>query len=312
MGLNDVPSAGDTMMVVSDEKTAREAAAKRSTKRRDVRMATTTGGAKVSLETFMMMPADGGTKTLNLILKADGQGSVEALRARVESLSNGEVDVRVILAGVGGITENDVNLASASGAVLIGFNIRPDESVKRLAESEQVDLRFYQVIYDVENDLKKAMVGMLAPKFREIVLGRAEVREIFKVSKVGLDRGLLRAVRQDHPQLQGSRAAGLGGRVRRRDRVAAAVQGRRPGSCRELRVRYPGGSVRRPQAGRRHRGLDLRARGSGVAAGVVAGMVAGVRGGHVASPGTPAISHPWEIAARTQFALAHPWLREFL
>ncbi|MDQ6944462.1 MAG: translation initiation factor IF-2, partial [Candidatus Eremiobacteraeota bacterium] len=185
MGLNDVPSAGDTMMVVSDEKSAREAAAKRSTKRRDVRMASSTGGAKVSLETFMMMPANGGQKTLNLILKADGQGSVEALRGRVESLSNAEVDVRVILAGVGGITENDVNLASASGAVLIGFNIRPDESVKRLAESEQVDLRFYQVIYDVENDLKKAMVGMLAPKFREIVLGRAEVREIFKVSKVG-------------------------------------------------------------------------------------------------------------------------------
>ena len=185
MGLNDVPSAGDTMMVVSDEKSAREAAAKRSTKRRDVRMASTTGGAKVSLETFMMMPANGGQKTLNLILKADGQGSVEALRGRVESLSNAEVDVRAILAGVGGITENDVNLASASGAVLIGFNIRPDESVKRLAESEQVDLRFYQVIYDVENDLKKAMVGMLAPKFREIVLGRAEVREIFKVSKVG-------------------------------------------------------------------------------------------------------------------------------
>ncbi len=185
MGLNDVPSAGDTMMVVSDEKTAREAAAKRSTKRRDVRMAATTGGAKVSLETFMLMPADGGQKTLNLILKAEGQGSVEALRARVESLSTAEVDVRVILAGVGGITENDVNLASASNAVLIGFNIRPDEAVKRLAESEQVDLRFYQVIYDVENDLKKAMVGMLAPKFREIILGRAEVREIFKVSKVG-------------------------------------------------------------------------------------------------------------------------------
>jgi translation initiation factor IF-2 len=189
MGLGEVPSAGDTMMVVSDEKSAREAAAKRSTKRRDVRMAVSTGGARVSLETFMQMPADGGRKTLNLILKADGQGSVEALRGRVESLSNGEVDVRVILAGVGGITENDVNLASASSAVLIGFNIRPDEAVKRLAESEEVDLRFYQVIYDVENDLKKAMVGMLAPKFREITLGRAEVREIFKVSKVGTIAG---------------------------------------------------------------------------------------------------------------------------
>ncbi len=188
MGLSDVPAAGDALMVVSDERAAREAAAKRSTKRRDVRVAATSG-PRVSLETFMQMPADGGSKTLNLVIKADGQGSVEALRSRVESLSNGEVGIRVILAGVGGITPNDVNLASASNAVLIGFNIRPDETVKRLAENEQVDLRFYQVIYDVENDLKKAMVGLLAPKFREIVLGRAEVREIFKVSKVGAIAG---------------------------------------------------------------------------------------------------------------------------
>ncbi|MGB8265336.1 MAG: translation initiation factor IF-2, partial [Candidatus Velthaea sp.] len=188
MGLSDVPSAGDALMVVSDERAAREAAAKRSTKRRDVRIAAS-AGPRVSLESFMLMPANGGTKTLNLIIKADGQGSVEALRTRVEGLSNGEVDIRVILAGVGGITPNDVNLAAASNAVLIGFNIRPDETVKRLAENEQVDLRFYQVIYDVENDLKKAMVGMLTPKFREIVLGRAEVREIFKVSKVGTIAG---------------------------------------------------------------------------------------------------------------------------
>src|SRR5476649_2296290 len=184
MGLSDVPAAGDTLMVVSDERAAREAAAKRSSKRRDVRVAASSG-PRVSLETFMQMPADGGMKTLNLIIKADGQGSVEALRARVEGLSNQEVGIRVILAGVGGITPNDVNLASASNAVLIGFNIRPDETVKRLAEIDQVDLRFYQVIYDVENDIKKAIVGMLTPKFREIVLGRAEVREIFKVSKVG-------------------------------------------------------------------------------------------------------------------------------
>ncbi len=188
MGLSDVPSAGDTMMVVSDERAAREAAAKRTVKRRDVRIAAATG-PRVSLESFMAMPADGGRKTLHLILKAEGQGSVEALRSRVESLSNAEVDINVVHAGVGGITPNDVNLASASNAVLIGFNIRPDESVKRMAESEQVDLRFYQVIYDVENDLKKAMVGMLAPKFREVILGRAEVREIFKVSKVGTIAG---------------------------------------------------------------------------------------------------------------------------
>jgi translation initiation factor IF-2 len=188
MGLSDVPSAGDTLMVVSDERVAREAAAKRSTRRKDVAIAASSG-PRVSLETFMSTPADGGKKTLNLILKADGQGAVEALRGRVESLSTLEVDVRVIYAGVGAITPNDVNLASASNAVLIGFNIRPDETVKRLADNEQVDLRFYQVIYDVENDLKKAMLGMLAPKFREVILGRAEVREVFKVSKVGTIAG---------------------------------------------------------------------------------------------------------------------------
>ena len=187
MGLSDVPSAGDMLMVVSDERVAREAAAKRSTKRRDVRIQTT-AGPKITLETFMQMSSE-GAKTLNLVIKADGQGSVEALRARVESLSTAEVNIRVIYAGVGAITPNDVNLASASNAVLIGFNIRPDEAVKRLAQSEQVDLRFYQVIYDVENDLKRAMVGMLEPKFREIVLGRAEVREVFKVSKVGTIAG---------------------------------------------------------------------------------------------------------------------------
>ncbi len=183
MGLGDVPAAGDTLMVVSDERVARETADKRKTRRRDVRIAAA-GGQRVSLETFMQMPAE-GTKTLNIIVKADGQGSVEALRARMESLSTDEVEIRVIHGGVGAITPNDVNLASASNAVLIGFNIRPDETVKRLAENEGVDLRFYQVIYDIEDDLRKAMRGMLAPVQREITLGQAEVREVFKVSKVG-------------------------------------------------------------------------------------------------------------------------------
>ncbi len=188
MGLSDVPSAGDTLLVVSDERVAREAAAKRSTRRKDVAIAAS-NGPRISLESFMSTASDGVRKSLNLILKADGQGAVEALRGRVEGLSNAEVDIRVIYAGVGAITPNDVNLASASNAVLIGFNIRTDETVKRLAENEQVDLRFYQVIYEVENDLKKALLGMLAPKFREIILGRAEVREVFKVSKVGTIAG---------------------------------------------------------------------------------------------------------------------------
>ena len=184
MGLQDVPAAGDTLMVVSDERVARETAEKRKTRRRDVRIAASGGASRVSLETFMSMPTE-GKKTLNIIVKADGQGSLEALRARMESLSTEEVDIRVIHGGVGAITPNDVNLASASNAVLIGFNIRPDETVKRLAENEGVDLRFYQVIYEVEDDLRKAMRGMLAPVQREVTLGHAEVREVFKVSKVG-------------------------------------------------------------------------------------------------------------------------------
>jgi len=183
MGLSDVPAAGDTLSVVSDERVARETAEKRATRRRDVRMAAA-GSQRVSLETFMSMPAE-GRKTLNLIIKADGQGSLEALRARMESLSADDVEIRVIHGGVGAISPNDVNLASASNAVLIGFNIRPDETARRLAENEGVDLRFYQVIYEIEDDLKKAMRGMLAPIEREIVLGRAEVRQVFKVSRVG-------------------------------------------------------------------------------------------------------------------------------
>ncbi len=183
MGLQDVPAAGDTLMVVSDERVARETAEKRAVRRRDVRIAGS-ASQRVSLETFMSMPTE-GKKTLNLIIKADGQGSLEALRARMESLSTEEVDVRVIHGGVGAISPNDVNLASASNAVLIGFNIRPDETAKRLAENEGVDLRFYQVIYEIEDDLRKAMTGMLAPIEREVTLGHAEVREVFKVSKVG-------------------------------------------------------------------------------------------------------------------------------
>ncbi len=183
MGLSDVPAAGDTLSVVSDERVARETAEKRATRRRDVRMAAT-GSQRVSLETFMAMPAE-GKKVLNLIIKADGQGSLEALRARMESLSTDDVEIRVIHGGVGAISPNDVNLASASNGVLIGFNIRPDETARRLAENEGVDLRFYQIIYEIEDDLKKAMRGMLSPVEREVVLGRAEVRQVFKVSRVG-------------------------------------------------------------------------------------------------------------------------------
>ena len=126
----------------------------------------------------------------------------------MQGLSNGEVDIRVIYAGVGAITPNNVNLASASNAVLIGFNIRPDETVKRLAENEQVDLRFYQVhLQRRERPPSKAMVGMLAPKFREVILGRAQVREVFKVSKIGTIAGCYVQSGKLDPQREGAHPA---------------------------------------------------------------------------------------------------------
>ena len=128
-------------------------------------------------------------KELNIVLKADVQGSVEAIQSSLERLSNDEVRVKVIHGGVGGISESDVMLASASGAIIIGFNVRPDPIAKRLAEREEVDLRLYRIIYDIVDDVKKAMEGLLEPEYREIVLGRAEVRATFKVPKVGTVAG---------------------------------------------------------------------------------------------------------------------------
>jgi translation initiation factor IF-2 len=187
MGLSDVPAAGDVLEVVSDERDARELAAKRSQRKREQRMAT--ARRAITLDGFLEQAREGGIRELNLIIKADAQGSVEALRSQVDNLSNEEVRSRVIHTGVGGINESDVMLASASNAIIIGFNIRPDATMTRKAATEGVDIRLYEVIYDVIDDVKKAMSGMLKPQIREVVLGEVEVRKIFKVSKVGTIAG---------------------------------------------------------------------------------------------------------------------------
>ena len=186
-GLSDVPAAGDILEVVSDERDARELAAKRMQRKREQRMAT--ARRAVTLDGFLEQAREGGVRELNLIIKADAQGSVEALRSQLDNLSNEEVRTRVIHTGVGGINESDVMLASASNAIIIGFNIRPDATISRKAETEGVDVRLYEVIYDVIDDVKKAMSGMLKPQMREVVLGEIEVRRIFKVSKVGTIAG---------------------------------------------------------------------------------------------------------------------------
>lgn len=188
MGFDDLPEAGDTFQVVESETRAREVASYRQAKQREEQMATS---RKVSLEGLMDKIRADEVKALNIVLKADVQGSVEVLRDTLTRLSTPEIGVNVLHASVGAVTINDVLLASASNAVVIGFNVRPERSAKELAERESVDVRLYSVIYHLSEDIQKAMVGMLAPTFREEELGRAEVRKVFHVSRVGTVAGCM-------------------------------------------------------------------------------------------------------------------------
>ena len=181
LGLTDVPLAGDEMLVLGDERKAREIALFRQGKFRDVRLAKQQAA---KLENIFENMGE-GAKTLALIVKSDVQGSQEALSTAMQKLSTEEVRVNVVHAAVGAITESDVNLAIASKAVVIGFNVRADVSSRKLAESNGVDLRYYNIIYDAVDDVRNAMQGMLAPERREQTLGMVEIRQVFKVSKLG-------------------------------------------------------------------------------------------------------------------------------
>ncbi|HEU4683686.1 MAG TPA: translation initiation factor IF-2 [Nitrospira sp.] len=186
IGLPGVPSAGDVFQVVKDERVAREIAEDRARKQRAAELA---GPGKVSLDDLFAKIQEGSVKELALVIKADVQGSSEALAAAVEKLPTDLVKVRVIHNGVGGITESDVLLAAASNAIIIGFNIRPEPKAAALAEREGVDIRLYTIIYDALADIKAAMEGLLEPTLKERVLGRAEVRQVFTVSKAGTIAG---------------------------------------------------------------------------------------------------------------------------
>ncbi len=186
IGLPGVPSAGDVFQVVSDERIAREIADDRARKQRAAELA---APSKVSLDDLFAKIQEGSVKELSLVIKADVQGSSEALAAAVEKLPTEAVKVRVIHNGVGGITESDVLLAAASRAIIIGFNIRPEPKAAGLAEQQGVDIRLYTIIYDAINDIKAAMEGLLEPTLKERVLGRAEVRQIFTIPKAGIIAG---------------------------------------------------------------------------------------------------------------------------
>ncbi|MBU5482786.1 translation initiation factor IF-2 [Clostridium sp. MSJ-11] len=186
LGLSEVPSAGDRFNEVKDEKTAREMAEKRKEKTRSEYLQST---HKVSLEDLYSQIKEGKIKELNIIVKADVQGSVEAVKQSFEKLSADEVKVRVIHGGVGAITETDVTLANASNAIIIGFNVRPDNNAIAIADRENVEIKTYRVIYTAIEDIKAAMIGMLEPDYKEVILGRAEVRQTYKVSNVGTVAG---------------------------------------------------------------------------------------------------------------------------
>ncbi len=186
VGFEEVPQAGDSFIVVEDEKIARQIANLRAQKKR---LAEMQKAQKVTLQDIYEKIKEGEVKDLNLIIKGDVQGSIEALKKAVEEITHPEVKVKVIHAAVGGITESDVNLAATANAIIIGFNVRPEVKAQELAEQLGVDIKLYSIIYEVIDDVKKALIGMLQPEIREKVLGRAEVRAIFRISKVGTVAG---------------------------------------------------------------------------------------------------------------------------
>ena len=186
MGFDDVPSAGDEMIAVGDDHLSRQVADERREKLKASREATM---AKMSMENLFSTIEAGKVTTLNLIIKADVQGSVEAVKQAMEKLSSDEVKIRVLHSAAGAITKDDVNLASAFNAIIIGFNIRPDASAREAAEKQKVDIRMYTVIYKAIEDMELAMKGMLEPEYREVLLGHAEVRNVFKITGSGIIAG---------------------------------------------------------------------------------------------------------------------------
>ncbi|RDE87810.1 translation initiation factor IF-2 [Aggregatibacter kilianii] len=188
LGLSGVPAAGDEATVVRDEKKAREVALYRQGKFRDVKLARQ---QKAKLENMFSNMAEGDVAELNVIVKADVQGSVEAIVQSLMELSTNEVKVKVVGSGVGGITETDATLAAASNAIIVGFNVRADGSARRVIETENIDLRYYSIIYELLNEIKAAMSGMLQPEFKQEIIGLAEVRDVFRHPKFGAIAGCM-------------------------------------------------------------------------------------------------------------------------
>ena len=248
-GLGEVPEAGAHFNAVADERLARELVEQRKEEEKRKANAPIT---KVSLEDLFSQIQAGEMKNLNIIVKADVMGSVEAVKASLEKISNDEVRVRVIHGAVGAINESDVMLAATSNAIIVGFNVRPDAAARDSAARNHVDMRMYRVIYDAIDEIEAAMKGMLAPKFREAVIGHAEIRQTYKVSSVGTVAGCYVTDGKITARVRRAYRARRHRRPRGSPRLAPALQGLRQGSRAGLRVRPELRKVQRHQ-GRRYR-----------------------------------------------------------
>ena len=258
IGFDDLPVAGEFCRVVKDERLARSLAHRRANRLKTEALAKQRA---LTLDDIFARIAAGKVLDLNLVVKADVQGSLEALSDALLMIQHPEVKVRVIHSGVGGINENDIMLASASTAIIIGFNVRPSPAATALAETEGVDVRTYRVIYKVTEDITAALVGMLKPTIEEVVLGQAEVRTTFKASKLGTIAGCMVTHGIDHPQRQRARAAQRRRGPRRQDGLPQALRRRRARGGRRVRVRHPARRLQRPQGRGRSGGVrDPRSR----------------------------------------------------
>ena len=260
LGLAALPQPGDSFQAINDAAKARQVALFRQTQAKEKAAFSKT--SRLTLESLQQQIAEGEIKELPIIIKADVQGSAEVLADTLTKLSDEKVKIRIIHSGVGAINESDVLLASASNAIIIGFSVRPDRNATEVAEREHVDVRLHSIIYNVIDEMKKAMTGLLEPTFKEVRLGMAEVREVFRVPKIGsiagcmVTEGTIKRSGDAQARLLRDHVVVFEGKIG----VAPPLQGRRVRGEVGLRVRHQPRAVQRHQGRRRHRGVRRRAR----------------------------------------------------
>ena len=255
-GLSGVAEAGDVFQVMANERSARSLAEERGFAAKQQQAQPV---RRITLADLASQVAEGSVKALNVVVKAEANGSLEALRGQIEKIEDPSVRVVIVASGVGPVGEADVNLAAVTDSIVIGFNVRPDDRAKVAADTQGVDVRYYDVIYQVTDDIEKAIKGLYEPTFVDVFQGRAEVRQVFTVDGRPAIAGLARGRRAHPAQLHLHRAPRRQADGAQPHRRAQAVQGRRPRGGPRLRLRHHPGGLRRLRRGRHPRGVHGRA-----------------------------------------------------